>query len=69
MVNIKILQYGFPYYHYLPKIDFIIILPIFLSMPALDIGIPVFFEICCLAWVIPSARFHEKVNPGIFIML
>lgn len=43
-----------------------IVLPIFLSNPCLDIGIPVARAIFCFVCVIPKARFQEKDNPGIF---
>lgn len=41
------------------------VLPIFLSRPAFVVGMPVLRAICCLAFVTPRARFHEKDNPGI----
>jgi len=41
------------------------VLPIFLSIPDLDVGIPVSLENCCFAFVIPKARFHENDTPGI----
>lgn len=34
--------------------------PIFLCRPGLVIGIPVFLEMLCLAFVTPVARFQEK---------
>lgn len=39
--------------------------PIFRSTPALVVGIPVARAIFCFACVIPKARFHEKLRPGI----
>ena len=39
--------------------------PIFLSNPVFDMGIPVCLAIFCFACVIPKARFHEKLSPGI----
>ena len=53
--------------HYFPKIDFNIILPIFCSNPALEVGIPVSRANFRLACVIPKARFKEKLTPGILI--
>lgn len=44
-----------------------IVFPILRSIPAFDVGIPVFRAICCLACVNPTARFHEKDIPGIFM--
>ncbi len=48
-------------------------LPIFRSKPALDRGMPVSLAKRCLAWVIPKARFHEKLSPGMgvdfFVMI
>ncbi len=38
--------------------------PILRSIPALDIGTPVARLIFCLTFVIPNARFHEKLKPG-----
>ena len=38
--------------------------PILRSIPALDIGTPVARLMFCLTFVIPSARFHEKLWPG-----
>lgn len=52
---------------YLPKMLLIITLPIFLSSPALDVGIPVLRANCCFACVTPRALFQENDNPGIFI--
>ena len=40
-------------------------LPTFFSRPDFVKGIPVAFEILRLAAVMPSARFAEKVTPGI----
>lgn len=52
-----------------PKIEFSTILPIFLSSPCLVVGNPVFLLIFCLAAVIPTALFQEKLNPRIFICI
>ena len=40
------------------------ILPIFLSIPTFDIGTPVVRLMFCFIFVIPNARFHEKLRPG-----
>ena len=40
-------------------------LPIFRSTPAFDVGMPVALAIFCLICVMPKARFHEKLSPGI----
>lgn len=54
--------------HYLrPNRNLITELPIFRSIPAFDMGMPVFLAIFCFACVIPSIRFHEKLTPGILI--
>ncbi len=37
--------------------------PNFLSIPAFEVGIPVFLANLCFAEVIPNKRFHEKENP------
>lgn len=39
--------------------------PIFRSSPAFDVGMPVSRANCCFACVMPNARFHEKLRPGI----
>lgn len=39
--------------------------PIFLSNPCLVVGIPVSRAIFCFIFVMPNARFHENVTPGI----
>lgn len=52
-----------------PKIEFSTNLPIFLSSPCLVVGNPVFLLIFCFAAVIPTALFHEKLNPRIFICI
>ena len=52
--------------HFLfPKMALNTIFPIFLSNPALEVGIPVSRANFCLACVIPSARFKENDTPGI----
>ena len=38
--------------------------PIFLSIPAFEVGMPVCRATRCLSCVIPNARFHEKLRPG-----
>jgi len=38
--------------------------PILRSIPALDICTPVARLMSCFAFVIPNARFHEKLRPG-----
>ena len=40
-------------------------LPIFLSSPLLEVGMPVFLLKFCFACVIPKALFQEKESPGI----
>lgn len=42
-------------------------LPILRSRPPRVVGMPVARLIFCFAAEIPMARFHEKLNPGIFI--
>ena len=39
--------------------------PIFRSIPAFEVEIPVVLAIRCFIFVIPNARFHEKLRPGI----
>lgn len=46
-------------------IALIIALPIFLSIPESDVGIPVVRATFCVSLVIPNALFHEKLSPGI----
>jgi hypothetical protein len=38
--------------------------PIFRSTPAFEVGMPVALAILCFVCVIPNARFHEKLRPG-----
>lgn len=45
-----------------------IVFPSFRSIPAFDIGTPVARLMFCLISVIPSARFHEKLRPGIGVV-
>lgn len=52
-------------YHFFSTNAFNILLPIFRSIPTFDVGMPVTLAIFCLAFVMPSARFSEKVSPGI----
>ena len=53
---------------HLPNSDLSIILPIFRSTPAFDVGIAVFLAISCLACVIHNALFHEKERPGMTVL-
>lgn len=53
---------------YLPNSDLSIILPIFRSTPALEVGMPVSLTNFCLACVIPNALFHEKERPGMPVL-
>lgn len=53
------------HFGYYPNIFFKITLPIFLSSPFREVGIPVFLLKVCFALVIPKALFKEKENPGI----
>ena len=59
--------------YFLPNNVFQIALPIFRSTPAFDVGMPVALAIFCLICVMPKARFHEKLSPGIgvdfFVMI
>ena len=50
---------------YFPNNAFRTILPIFLSNPAFEVGIPVSRANFCFACVIPKARFKENDTPGI----
>lgn len=54
--------------YFFPNIEFIIALPIFLSSPERVVGIPVALEMLLFALETPTARFHEKLRPGIFIL-
>ena len=40
-------------------------LPILRSIPAFEVGMPVSLAIFCFACEMPSARFSEKLKPGI----
>ena len=53
---------------YLPNSDLSIILPIFRSTPALEVGMPVSLANFCLACVIPNALFHEQERPGMPVL-
>ena len=44
--------------------NLIMVFPILRSNPDLDIGTPVARLMSCLTFVIPNARFHEKLRPG-----
>ena len=50
-------------HHFLNSISNIV-LPIFLSRPDLDVGMPVCLANLCLTCESPNARFHENVKPG-----
>lgn len=54
-----------PSHRFFLKMALNTIFPIFLSNPALEVGIPVSRANFCLACVIPSARFKENDTPGI----
>ena len=43
--------------------------PIFLSTPDFVIGMPVALVNCLLIFVTPSALLHEKLTPGIFVLV
>lgn len=43
--------------------------PIFLSIPAFVVGIPVAFVKARLAAVMPTARLREKLSPGILVFV
>jgi len=57
------------YYYFLPVNIESKIFPIFLSIPAFEVGMPVCRAIRCLICVIPSARFSEKLRPGMGVDL
>ena len=57
------------WYDHFPKRSLSKALPILRSTPALVVGIPVWRATCCLTCVMPNARFHEKLNPGIPVLL
>ena len=54
--------------YFLPNKNFSRILPSFLSMPDLLVGIPVSLANLDLAAVIPKALFHKKENPKFLAM-
>lgn len=58
-------QIGHPYFF--PSKALMTALPIFLSRPALLVGMPVSRANFCFIWVIPNALFNENDTPGIFI--
>lgn len=58
-------QIGHPYFF--PSKALMIAFPIFLSRPALLVGMPVSRANFCFIWVIPNALFNENDTPGIFI--
>jgi hypothetical protein len=43
-------------------------LPIFLSIPDFEVGMPVFLAILCLAAVTPISLFQENENPNLPIV-
>ena len=53
--------------YFFPSKVLMIALPIFLSRPALLVGIPVSRANFCFIWVIPNALFNENDTPGIFM--
>lgn len=53
--------------YFFPSKALMIALPIFLSRPALLVGMPVSRANFCFIWVIPNALFNENDTPGIFI--
>lgn len=55
------------YFFFLPKMAEMIMSPTLRSRPERDVGMPVLRANCCLARVMPIARFHEKDIPGIFM--
>lgn len=58
-----------PHHNHFPNNSLSKLFPIFRSNPAFDVGIPVWRANCCFAFVIPNARFHEKLTPGIPVLL
>ena len=51
--------------HLIPFVkNLMMVLPIFRSNPAFDVGMPVIRATRCFIFVIPNARFHEKLRPG-----
>ncbi len=52
--------------YFLPNKNFNINDPIFLCKPLFVVGIPVCLANFCLALVIPTALFQEKLNPYFF---
>jgi len=52
--------------HFMPN-DLSTMLPTLRCNPCFVVGIPVLRATFCLTLVMPTARFHEKDNPGIFI--
>ena len=61
------LCYGMPHL-FLPKMALRIDDPTLRSSPCLVVGMPVVRANFCLAREMPKALFHEKDNPGIFIV-
>lgn len=49
----------------MPKIILRINAPIFLSIPVLDVGTPVFLAKLCFAPAMPKSLFQEKENPNL----
>lgn len=56
-------------HYFLPKMDFMIIPPIFIFIPDFVTGMPVAFVKLLLRAVMPTALFREKLSPGIFVLL
>ena len=68
LYEIYLLLYEMPN-HFFPNRVFRITFPIFRSSPAFEVGMPVSLAILCFACVMPSARFHEKLRPGMGVDL
>ena len=58
-----------PFVIHFPNNFFSIMLPTLRSNPCLVMGMPVVREIFCFNCVMPNARFHEKVRPGIPVFI
>lgn len=56
-------------FYFFPSMAFMMVLPIFLSKPALLVGMPVSRANFCFIFVMPNALLSEKDTPGIFIEL
>ena len=53
------------FHYFFPSIALMIVLPIFLSRPALLVGMPVSRANFCFIFVMPNARLSENDTPGI----